>query len=57
MSPYSLRGRERPYAAAPRTWAEIEAGADDPLALEQLQMGEVLDRLEEHGDLFALPAT
>ncbi|HEX7739176.1 MAG TPA: non-homologous end-joining DNA ligase [Marmoricola sp.] len=57
VSPYSLRGRERPYAAAPRTWAEIEAGADDPLALEQLQMGEVLDRLEEHGDLFALPAT
>jgi bifunctional non-homologous end joining protein LigD len=53
VSPYSLRGKERPYAAAPRTWAEIEAGADDPLALEQLLMGEVLERLEEHGDLFA----
>lgn len=53
VSPYSLRGRERPYAAAPRTWAEVEAGAEDPLALEQLQMHEVLERLEEHGDLFA----
>jgi bifunctional non-homologous end joining protein LigD len=54
ISPYSLRGRERPYAAAPRTWAEIEAGADDPLALEQLEMGEVLARVADDGDLFTL---
>lgn len=53
ISPYSLRGRDRPYAAAPRTWAEIEAGAEDPLALEQLEFGEVLERIAEHGDLFA----
>jgi bifunctional non-homologous end joining protein LigD len=53
ISPYSLRGRERPTVAAPRTWAEIEAGAEDPLALDQLDMDEVLERAEEHGDLFA----
>lgn len=53
ISPYSLRGRERPFVAAPRTWDEIEAGADDPLALEQLDMTGVLQRVEEHGDLAA----
>jgi len=53
VSPYSLRGGERPLVAAPRTWAEVEAGADDPLALEQLDWTEVLARVEEHGDLFA----
>jgi len=52
ISPYSLRGRERPYAAAPLTWAEVEAGADDPLALEQLDFRDVLSRAEEHGDIF-----
>src|SRR3546814_404734 len=34
ISPYSLRGKAKPYVATPRTWAEIEAGADDPPALE-----------------------
>ncbi|MCW2758958.1 MAG: putative ligase-like protein [Nocardioidaceae bacterium] len=52
ITPYSLRGRERPMVAAPRTWAEVEAGADDPLELEQLGHDEVLARVEEHGDLF-----
>ena len=51
ISPYSLRGRDRPYAAAPRTWAEIEAGADDPLGIEHLEFSEVLARVEELGDL------
>ena len=53
VAPYSLRGRERPRAAAPVTWAEVEAGAADPLALEQLGPAEVLVRVAEHGDLFA----
>jgi bifunctional non-homologous end joining protein LigD len=52
ISPYSLRGRERPWVATPRTWAEVEAGAEDPLALEQCRFEEVLQRIEEHGDLF-----
>jgi len=52
ISPYSLRGRERPYAAAPLTWAEVEEGADDPVALEQLDFRAVLARAEEQGDLF-----
>jgi bifunctional non-homologous end joining protein LigD len=52
ISPYSLRGRDRPMVAAPRTWAEIEAGADDPLELDHLRFEEVLERVEEQGDLF-----
>lgn len=53
ISPYSLRGRERPMVAAPVTWAEVEEGAEDPLGLEQLTYTEVLGRVAEHGDLFA----
>lgn len=44
IAPYSLRGREYPMVAAPRTWDEIEAGAEDPLGLEQLRFEEVLER-------------
>jgi bifunctional non-homologous end joining protein LigD len=57
ISPYSLRGRDRPMVAAPRTWDEIEAGAEDPLALEHLDFHEVLDRIQQHGDLFAAQLT
>jgi bifunctional non-homologous end joining protein LigD len=52
ISPYSLRGRERPTVATPVTWDEVEAGAEDPLGLEQFSFEEVLARVEEHGDLF-----
>ena len=52
ISPYSLRGRDRPMVAAPRTWAEIEAGTDDPLELDHLRFEEVLERVQEQGDLF-----
>jgi len=44
IAPYSLRGREFPTVAAPRSWDEIEAGAEDPLGLEQLRFTEVLER-------------
>ena len=54
ISPYSLRGRELPTVAAPRTWAEVEAGAEDPFALEHLRFEEVLERVAEQGDLFDL---
>ncbi|OBB47953.1 ATP-dependent DNA ligase [Mycobacterium sp. 852002-51961_SCH5331710] len=48
IAPYSLRGREHPTVAAPRTWDEIE----DP-KLRHLNFGEVLDRVQEMGDLLA----
>jgi bifunctional non-homologous end joining protein LigD len=53
LSPYSLRGKEQPYVAAPLSWAEVEAGAEDPVALEQLRFEEVLARVADHGDLLA----
>jgi len=53
ISPYSLRGRELPCVATPRTWDEVERGAAEPEALRQVMFDEVLDRLDEHGDLLA----
>ena len=50
VSPYSLRGRERPYVAAPRTWEEVEEGAE--VGLGQLEMDDVLARVDELGDIF-----
>ena len=48
IAPYSLRGREHPTVAAPRTWDEL----DDP-DLRHLRFGEVLERVECDGDLIA----
>jgi bifunctional non-homologous end joining protein LigD len=53
ISPYSLRGKERPYVATPVSWSEVEAGAEDPEGLEQFRLDEVLERIAEHGDLFS----
>jgi len=48
ISPYSLRGRDQPWVAAPRTWAELtEPG------LRQLDYREVLDRLTDGVDPLA----
>jgi bifunctional non-homologous end joining protein LigD len=44
ITPYSLRGRERPAVAAPRSWDELAPG------LEQLSPDEVLRRLDDTGD-------
>jgi bifunctional non-homologous end joining protein LigD len=52
ISPYSLRGTDAPYVAAPRTWDEVEQGAAEGGTLDQLEMGEVVDRVEELGDVF-----
>ncbi|GAA3341051.1 ATP-dependent DNA ligase [Curtobacterium pusillum] len=46
IAPYSLRGRDRPTVAAPRTWNELEERG-----LAQLTLDEVLERLEARGDL------
>jgi bifunctional non-homologous end joining protein LigD len=48
VAPYSLRGRDSPTVSTPVTWAEVEAGA--PL---RFVAGEVLERLDDHGDLWA----
>ena len=55
ISPYSLRGKERPYVATPVSWAEVEAGADDPMGLDQFRYDAVLERVTDLGDLFAHP--
>jgi bifunctional non-homologous end joining protein LigD len=49
--PYSLRGRDTPTCAAPRTWDEVESGAERVGALEQLMFDEVLERVARDGDL------
>ncbi|GAB3561314.1 ATP-dependent DNA ligase [Spelaeicoccus albus] len=48
VCPYSLRGKAKPFVAAPRRWEEIETAG-----LEQLEYRQVLSRLETDGDLFA----
>ncbi|AZT98307.1 MAG: ATP-dependent DNA ligase [Brevibacterium aurantiacum] len=47
VAPYSLRGRFTPTVAAPRTWDEL----DDPSGVDQLRFEEVLERIEDLGDL------
>lgn len=48
IAPYSLRGRDEPTVAAPRTWDEIA----DP-DLRHLRYDEVLERVAADGDLLA----
>jgi bifunctional non-homologous end joining protein LigD len=50
VSVYSLRARERPTVSTPLSWDEVEAGDAEALVFEA---GDVLERVEEHGDLFA----
>jgi len=57
ITPYSLRGREAPFVAAPRTWPEIERGAEQPDGLRQLDMDDVLARISGGGDAFAAALT
>src|SRR5699024_4964381 len=47
VAPYSLRGRFLPTVAAPRTWDELA----NPATVEHLRFEEVLERLEDLGDL------
>ncbi len=53
ISPYSLRGREKPWVATPRSWAEVEEGVQEEFGLEHCRLEEVLDRVDDLGDLFA----
>jgi bifunctional non-homologous end joining protein LigD len=51
---YSLRARERPTVSTPLGWEEVEAAlaADDAGSLA-FEAGEVVERLDRRGDLFA----
>jgi bifunctional non-homologous end joining protein LigD len=53
ITPYSLRGKDAPFVAAPLTWAEVERGAERRDSLRQLDMDDVLARVARDGDLFA----
>ena len=52
---YSLRGRERPTASTPLTWDEVEEAAQG--TRWSFTASEVLERVDEHGDLFDAVAT
>ncbi|SNT49649.1 ATP-dependent DNA ligase [Rhodococcoides kyotonense] len=48
VAPYSMRGREEPTVAAPRSWDELES-----TGLKQLRFEEVVERFHDSGDLLA----
>jgi len=51
---YSLRARDKPTASTPVTWEEVEEALDaEDASMLVFEAGEVLERIEEHGDLFA----
>ena len=54
VAAYSLRCRERPWVSTPLHWEEVEGleRDGDPDAV-RFEAGDVLERVEEHGDLFA----
>ena len=53
VTPYSLRAQEFPTASTPLTWDEVEAVATGSAEPHHYRAGEVLERIEEHGDLLA----
>lgn len=54
ISVYSLRARERPTCSTPVTWEEVEAVAESGDGSDLVfEATDVLERIEEHGDLFA----
>lgn len=53
ITPYSLRGKDRPTVAAPRTWEEMEIELSKPGRLRQLDLEDVLDRLGSEKDPMA----
>jgi bifunctional non-homologous end joining protein LigD len=51
---YSLRARERPTVSTPVEWDEVERAAESGDGSHLVfEAGQVLERIEEHGDLFA----
>src|ERR1044072_7381563 len=51
---YSLRARDPPTASTPIPWDEVEQAADSGDGSHLVfEGGDVLERIEQHGDLFA----
>src|SRR5205085_8953677 len=51
---YSLRAKERPTVSTPVTWDEVsDAGERQDAHALSFEAAEVLERIAEHGDLFA----
>jgi bifunctional non-homologous end joining protein LigD len=54
IAAYSLRARERPTVSTPVTWDEVEKAAESGDGSELVfEASDVLERIEQHGDLFA----
>jgi bifunctional non-homologous end joining protein LigD len=51
VAPYSLRGRDHPTASTPVTWEEVRACRH--VNRLTFTADDVLDRIEDHGDLLA----
>jgi bifunctional non-homologous end joining protein LigD len=51
VTPYSLRAQEQPTASTPLTWDEVEAIGTGAAQARQFTAAEVLERVEQHGDL------
>ncbi|HZJ06485.1 MAG TPA: non-homologous end-joining DNA ligase [Nocardioidaceae bacterium] len=52
ITPYSLRGRDAPFVATPRTWDEVDRGAQEQSSLRQCDLDEMLARVDSDGDIF-----
>jgi bifunctional non-homologous end joining protein LigD len=51
---YSVRAKERPTVSTPLLWQELEAAVDSGRPEELVfEMSDVVERVHEHGDLFA----
>lgn len=53
VTPYSLRAQETPTVSTPLTWDEVEAVATGAAEPHHYSPAEVLERVEEHGDLLS----
>jgi bifunctional non-homologous end joining protein LigD len=53
VAPYSLRAQPQPTASTPLTWDEVSDMALGAAPARQFGAAEVLDRVDEHGDLLA----
>ena len=53
VTPYSLRAQPEPTASTPLTWEEVEAFATGEQPARQFGAAEVLDRIDEYGDLLS----